>query len=77
MYLCEHFISFIEVIKQYGDLGFIRTPGQELAKSSLHALHFGSFESGNTTLADSFTSSLHEATSQASKTTEEVRVIYR
>ena len=39
-YLCKHFISFIEVIEQYGDLGFIRTPGQELAKSPLHALHF-------------------------------------
>lgn len=50
-HLGEHFVSFIEVIEQYSDLGFIRTPRQELAKSPLHALHFGSFERGKADLS--------------------------
>lgn len=47
-YLAEHFVSFIEVIEQYCDLSFIRTPRQEFAKSPLHALHFGGFGRGKT-----------------------------
>ena len=47
-YLCEHFVSFLKVIEQYGDLGFIGTPGQEFAKSPLHALHFRGLERGRT-----------------------------
>ena len=47
-YLGEHLVSFIEVFEQYGDLGFIGTPGQEFAKPPLHALHFCSFECDRT-----------------------------
>ena len=47
-YLSEHLISFIEVLEQDGDLAFIGTPGQEFAKSSLHALHFCGFECDRT-----------------------------
>ena len=47
-YLCEHFVGFLKVIEQYGDLGFIGTPGQEFAKSPLHALHFRGFERDRT-----------------------------
>ena len=47
-YLGEHLISLIEVIEQYSDLGFIRTPRQEFAKSPLHALHIRDFERGKT-----------------------------
>ena len=43
-YLGEHLVSFIEVFEQYGDLGFIGTPGQEFAKPPLHALHCCGFE---------------------------------
>lgn len=39
-YLSEHLVSFIEVLEQHSDLGFIGSPGQKFAKSSLHALHF-------------------------------------